>query len=463
MFLSVSGQIKEEMKSITHLASETLADPAFEKWIQKQKMRKTWVRSNESESNKLEEVQTGDSEDTISQFQKWLHFTVNDDEEGDIDDITMDDITVHDSHESVIEDFYIEGMSGDLSNSCLSDLESLEKEEHFVADAESIEFELEMDEELFAHSPAPSLQERPSTPVMEHYDMFCTENINIYGTATPMTMRGIEYSLSPTASPMTSMSWGQCTNSNLSPSTFQHVQLSARGPFPGPMLQGHFMNPEEAQAVQVLPDFNGMNMRQIMGMQLTLQEIIDFKLLFRFNRHKAGRRYFWGILDSLPVSEQKQFIDGVTMEILANGMDLSAMAESECDHEFVTNCFRYGSRRQQQQLLGQFVNDSVLRLARSPMGCRFVQNVLPILEDEERQHLVECLMTQCTEQQAMRSMLLSVNGTSVFQTILKLRLPYESVECIGKAIEEDIGIVLHRICHFVKFENPQNALCSGDQ
>jgi len=195
------------------------------------------------------------------------------------------------------------------------------------------------------------------------------------------------------------------------------------------------MNPKEALAP---PDFNGMSLRELLNMRLTIREIIDFKLVFRFTRHRDGSRYFWGIVKSMHSDQQKQAVDNVVMELMAAGVDWVAMTESAQDHQTVSQCFGYGSRRQQQILLDHFVNDSVLRLSCSQYGSHFVQGILPLLNDEERQRLVECLMSQCIEHQDMQSLCRDVNASHVFQVVLKLKLPFEWAEFIGKAIEEDL-------------------------
>lgn len=61
--MSVSEQIKEGKNSPNDFATATLMDPVFQKWIEKEEMRKTWVRSDESECNKLGDGQPDVSSD----------------------------------------------------------------------------------------------------------------------------------------------------------------------------------------------------------------------------------------------------------------------------------------------------------------------------------------------------------------------------------------------------------------
>ena len=64
--MSVSEQIKEGKNSPNDFATATLMDPVFQKWIEKEEMRKTWVRSDESDCNKLGDVQPDVSSDGYS-------------------------------------------------------------------------------------------------------------------------------------------------------------------------------------------------------------------------------------------------------------------------------------------------------------------------------------------------------------------------------------------------------------
>lgn len=195
----------------------------------------------------------------------------------------------------------------------------------------------------------------------------------------------------------------------------------------------------EGHPVPTVPDFATLGMAEVLGMGLTLREILDFGLLCRFTADRAGSKYIQQILWSLGAADRVHAVEGIVRRWMAIQVDWAQIAQCRFGHHLVGRLFEFGSAAQRQLLLELFVKRSVLRLSCSEFGCRFVQNVVARMVGAEREGLVRSLREQCASKEVMGNVLCSRYASFVLQGIIAAEMPFASVAFIASALEQNLG------------------------
>jgi len=188
------------------------------------------------------------------------------------------------------------------------------------------------------------------------------------------------------------------------------------------------------------PDFHSMNIHKLLEMQLTLCEIFDFHLLGRYIHDKRGNQYLLHILDSVSFDERVTAIRDLLEGLLKIQMDWIKVSDHSVGHHLILRLFEYGTSEQHTMLMEHFVYRSVLVLSQLKFGCRVVQGILDMVDEENRKRFVQCFEEQWKGMKSGERMssFLCVNTSHVLMKMIRSNLPVQSVAFIASALEEDL-------------------------
>merc|ERR1712013_518605 len=189
------------------------------------------------------------------------------------------------------------------------------------------------------------------------------------------------------------------------------------------------------------PDFASMDLAEILPLNLTICELVDFNLLGRFMATHNGSRYVQSIISSIDA----RLLSVLVRYLVRHSASLLwQISTSKAGNYFVQKLFEMLSvlgadefdPEAFSQLHEAFLFPSALELSTVQYGSRVVQSALKHSSHTQRQEFVAHYRAQCAA--AQRVPLMCLNASHTLQAMLQLRLPLEEVSFIQHAMECDL-------------------------
>jgi len=205
------------------------------------------------------------------------------------------------------------------------------------------------------------------------------------------------------------------------------------------------MEPE----LQGPPDFSRMALSEILQLNLTVREIIDFDLVERFVSNVRASKYLQGVLTKLrrrPVDEDEEamaitsLIDYVLradhrqlMRRMASCVYGNYLLQILVTRGHVAGADRHHS------LFNALILPSAVKLTASRYGCRVVQSALGAMPREYQLKFAARLERHmAAETDREPNLLINPNASHVLQILIAQQLPKENVTFLARALEKDL-------------------------
>ena len=189
--------------------------------------------------------------------------------------------------------------------------------------------------------------------------------------------------------------------------------------------------------------YQSMGVHQLLRMKLSLQQLIEYHLIYKFILHQNGSRYIQRLLNN----DQNNSISLLIahLVILNNKCNLSFIFAYLCSY-VISLLFQLCNESEVKLLLNIFVYRSIINLLESLQGSQFIEKMMNILL-KKRKYLLIRFVSQFENEINQRfgnfSVYLSDNVTSlsskIIQQIISLKLPYEAIKFIGDALQQNLA------------------------
>jgi len=190
------------------------------------------------------------------------------------------------------------------------------------------------------------------------------------------------------------------------------------------------------------PNFDAMSMCDILKISppLTLREIIDCNLVYRFVRDQGGSRRVQSVLDAMSAEERTVAVSMLVAHLIGVNANLLFVAECVYANYLMQMFFGCGTERDRDALCHNFLFASTLRLCENKYGCRVVQKAMSVVRMEHKLEIVQCLRDQLIlEGRGVGAVLLDQHANHVLQVVLEQELPFSSVEFLRDGLESDLA------------------------
>lgn len=184
----------------------------------------------------------------------------------------------------------------------------------------------------------------------------------------------------------------------------------------------------------VRPNFDRMDIYQLIGMRMNIEDLIQNHLVQRFAFNKEGCRYLQDALSSLDNKAAHKFISMLFDHFMYERMDLVQMSEDVYGNYFMQLLCERGTDAHHKELLNYFVYAYIVRLSRAQCGCRVLQKLICALTDKDlMESLTKCLQQQVeigAKQKVLKGLLINQNAAHVLQVVVESGLEFELIQFI---------------------------------
>jgi len=189
--------------------------------------------------------------------------------------------------------------------------------------------------------------------------------------------------------------------------------------------------------------FGRMHIADLMTYELTMQEIIDLNLFPKFIGDAKGSQYLIRLVEGVGADEPA--MHSLSKFLLFEPIHfVDDVVETRFGNKFIQSLFQKQMVRFHNALLKKWIYPFSLRLSGNKFGCRVIQRVInsaAVLMDHKVE-LVNNLRHQITMndvgREALRKLIVSINGNHVLRAVLTLGLPSDSIDFIRIELDKEI-------------------------
>ena len=189
------------------------------------------------------------------------------------------------------------------------------------------------------------------------------------------------------------------------------------------------------------PLLDSLSVTEVLSLKLGIKELIELNVIRTLMMDQQGSRYLQNILKPNR-AKNGHIITLLINHLMSNNIDLTLMAEDMYANYVIQLFFVCGNDLNRELLCHYFVYNSILRLCKSKYGCRVIQKIFSCVSYQNIIRLVQYFEEQTTVvdlgKESVHKCMLNSNTNHVIQAMIQLKLPYETVQFIGEALESNL-------------------------